>query len=123
MECMFANLGRPTVECLIAAVLLHAQHLRLGDHARALLVSGLVARHVQTLQLNVEHDDDVLCEGPGAIPWAVKESRRRLFWACYLQDVFIECGIAQLRFISPDNFRVTILYPSTGKGLGLVTYT
>lgn len=108
MERMFANFGSPAVECLMAAVLLHEQHLRVGDHAKAFLVSGIVARHVQILQLNVEHDGDVLCERPGAIPWAVKESRRRLFWACYLQDAFIECGIDQLRFISADDVQIQL---------------
>ncbi|UNI25032.1 hypothetical protein JDV02_010741 [Purpureocillium takamizusanense] len=134
MEHLLANFGSAAVECLMAAVLLHEHHLRVGEHAKALLVSGIVARHVQILQLNVEHDDDVLCErrrrqeGPGAaaagsagsaaagaagaamsMNWAVvKESRRRLFWACYLQDAFIECGIDQLRFISADDAQVQL---------------
>lgn len=108
MQHVFTNFGNLAVECLMAAVLLHEHYLRVGDHAKAFLMSGVVARHVQILQLNVEHDGDVLCEREDAIPWAVKESRRRLFWACYLQDAFIECGIDQLRFISADDVQIQL---------------
>lgn len=107
MQCMFSNFGNPAVECLMAEVLLHEYHLRVGDHAKAFLVSGIIARHMQILQLNVEHDGDVLCTR-GTISCAVKESRRRLLWACYLQDAFIECGIDQLRFISAEDIQIQL---------------
>ena len=108
MQCMFSNFGSPAVECLMVAVLLHEHHLRTGDHAKAMLLSGIVARHVQILQLNVEHDTDVLCELDGSLPWTVRESRRRLFWACYLQDALIECGIDQLRLISTEDVQIQL---------------
>ena len=108
MELAFANFGNPAVDCLTVAVLLHEYHLRVCEHAKAFLVSGMVARHIQILQLNMEHDGDVLCEMPGAMPWTVKESRRRLFWACYLQDAFIECGISQLRFIAAEDAQIQL---------------
>lgn len=108
LHCSFATFGSPAVECLSTACLLHEHMLRVGDHAKAFLVSGIVARQVQILQLNMEHDNDVLCELPEAIPWAVKESRRRLFWASYLQDAFIECGIDQLRLIATDDIQIQL---------------
>lgn len=108
MQSVFTNFGNLAVECLMTAVLLHEHYLRVGDHAKAFLMSGMVARHVQILQLNVEHDADILCEREESIPWAVKESRRRLFWACYLQDALIECGIDQLRFISAEDVQTQL---------------
>ncbi|EXV01789.1 Zn(2)-Cys(6) zinc finger domain protein [Metarhizium robertsii] len=108
MQCVCTSFGNLGVECLMVAVLLHEHFLRVGDHAKAFLMSGMVARHVQILQLNVEHDADILCEQEESIPWAVKESRRRLFWACYLQDAFIECGIDQLKFISTDDVQIQL---------------
>ena len=108
MERIFANFGSLAIEGLMAAVLLHEYHLRAGDHAKALLLSGLVTRHVQILQLNVEYDQDILSQREGAASWAVKESHRRLFWACYLQDAFIECGIDQLRLISASDIHIQL---------------
>ncbi|XWW96345.1 hypothetical protein V2A60_004318 [Cordyceps javanica] len=108
MQRIFANFGSSTVESLAVSVLAHEHLTRTGDHTKALLVSGMVARQVQILQLNLEHDDDTLCVSPGSLASETKESRRRLFWACYLQDALIECGIDQLRLISGDDARVQL---------------
>ncbi|KFZ24801.1 hypothetical protein V502_00723 [Pseudogymnoascus sp. VKM F-4520 (FW-2644)] len=107
MQYVFSNFGNPGIESLMTEILLHEYYLRIGDHAKGFLISGLIARHVQVLQLNVEHDYDVLCQ-KSKISWATKESRRRLVWTCYLLDAFIECGIDQLRFISSDDIQVQL---------------
>lgn len=103
MQRMFANFGSSTVEHLMVSVLVHEYLLRTGDHSKALLVSGLVARQVQILQLNLEYDDDTFCTSKDSLSSHMRESRRRLFWACYLQDALIECGIDQLKLVSSDD--------------------
>ncbi|KAJ9133316.1 Fungal transcriptional regulatory protein [Pleurostoma richardsiae] len=107
MQCVFSNLGTPGVECLMTEILLHEYYLRCGDYAKGFLTSGLVARHIQVLQRNLEYDYDVLCRR-SRISWVMKESRRRLVWCCYLLDAFIECGIDQLRFVSPDDIQLQL---------------
>ncbi|ATY59983.1 Fungal transcriptional regulatory [Cordyceps militaris] len=108
MQRVFANFGASTVDSLAVSVLVHEHLIRTGDHTKALLLSGMVARHVQILQLNLEHDDDTLCASAGSLPSETRESRRRLFWACYLQDALIECGIDQLKLISSDDARLQL---------------
>ncbi|KAM3452405.1 hypothetical protein MY3296_004561 [Beauveria thailandica] len=108
MQRVFANFGSSTVEHLMVSVLVHEQLIRTGDHTKALLISGMVARQVQILQVNLEHDNDTLCVSEGSLSSDTRESRRRLFWACYLQDALIECGIDQLRLISSDDARLQL---------------
>ncbi|KAM3504258.1 hypothetical protein MY11210_008416 [Beauveria gryllotalpidicola] len=108
MQRVFANFGSSTVEHLMVSVLVHEQLIRTGDHTKALLISGMVARQVQILQLNLEHDNDTLCVSEGSLSSDTRESRRRLFWACYLQDALIECGIDQLKLISSDDARLQL---------------
>lgn len=107
MSMVFSSFGRPPgIEGLMTEILLHEHYLRVGDYARAFLISGLVSRHMQVLQLNIEYDYDLL--GPSEVSWAVKESRRRVTWMCYLLDAFIECGIDQLRFVSPEDVQIQL---------------
>ncbi|KAM3458797.1 hypothetical protein NHJ6243_007247 [Beauveria neobassiana] len=108
MQRVFANFGSSTVEHLMVSVLVHEQLIRSGEHTKALLISGMVARQVQILQLNLEHDNDTLCVHEGSLSSDIRESRRRLFWACYLQDALIECGIDQLKLISSDDARLQL---------------
>lgn len=120
MQCLFANFGNPSVECLMTEILLHEHYLRIGDYWRAFLISGFISRRVQLLRLNVENDRDILCRAddddnrnnnnnqPVASSWAASESRRRLLWACYLLDASIECGFDQLRFMSAGDVQVQL---------------
>jgi hypothetical protein len=103
----FRNLGSPRLECLATEVLLHEYYLRTGDYSRALIVSGQVARHLQLLQLNVECEQNPQSRN-AEVSTPVRESRRRLMWACYLLDALIECGVDQLRLISPEDIRVPL---------------
>lgn len=100
MQHVLSNFANPSVECLMAEVLLHEYHLRTGDYTSAFFMSGIITRQMQLLQLNTESDSHVT--------GAQKESRRRLFWACYLLDASIECGIDQLRLISPVDIQVQL---------------
>ncbi|KAF5862755.1 hypothetical protein ETB97_011205 [Aspergillus alliaceus] len=105
MQCMFSSFGSPGIECLMTGVLLHDYYLRVGDYAKGFLVSGFIARQVQLLQLNMEYDEDILCQ-KNKMSWAAKETRRRVVWACYLLDASIECGIDQLCLIPSYDVQV-----------------
>jgi hypothetical protein len=107
MQCALTTFGSPAIECLMTEVLLHEYYLRVGDYSKAFLISGFISRRVQLLQLNVEHDNDILCQ-KNQISWAAKESRRRVLWACYLLDASIECGIDQLRFVSAGDVQIQL---------------
>ncbi|CDM29382.1 transcriptional regulator family: Fungal Specific TF [Penicillium roqueforti] len=109
LQYSFRNLGTHKLECLATEVLLHEYYLRTGEYAKALVVSGQIARHLQLLQLNVEYDPEAHRKARLSTP--VKESRRRLMWACYLLDAFIECGIDQLRLISAEDIHVQLPCP------------
>lgn len=71
------------------------------------LISGFISRGVQLLQLNVEHDNDILCR-KNQISWAATESQRRVLWACYLLDASIECGIDQHHFVAAGDVQVQL---------------
>lgn len=94
------------IETLITQIL-HDYYLRIGDYAQAFLVSGMVARHFQLLQLSLEYDTDITCP-TSRMKAPEKETRRSVAWACYLLDALTECGVDQLRFISASNIHVQL---------------
>jgi hypothetical protein len=107
MKAVFLAGGNQGIETLMTQILLHDYYLRVGDYAQAFLVSGMVARHFQLLQLSLEYDTDITCRTSRLRP-SEKETRRRVAWACYVLDALIECGIDQLRFISASNIQVQL---------------
>lgn len=73
------------------------------------MLSGITARMVQALQINLEYSTDVLCEGPGIGPSAsVKESRRRLLWSCYTLDALVGSGVNQLTLIHESDIKIQL---------------
>ncbi|KAJ5710438.1 hypothetical protein N7488_004594 [Penicillium malachiteum] len=104
---LFSSFGKPCTESLMTEVLLHEHCLRVGEYAKAFMLSGQIARHLQVMQLNLESDTDLLCEKSSSSP-SDKESRRRLAWACYILDAYIECGIDQLRLITSNDFQIQL---------------
>lgn len=106
-EILHSNFGKPHIESLMTEVLLHEHYLRVGDYAKSFMLSGQIARQLQVLQLNLESDSDLLCEKSPYSP-STKESRRRLAWACYILDAYIECGIDQLQFITSKDLQVQL---------------
>ncbi|KAJ5746439.1 transcriptional regulator family: Fungal Specific TF [Penicillium odoratum] len=109
LQCSFRNFGNPKMECLATEVLLHEYYLRTGEYTKAFVISGKIARGVQVLQLNVEYDE--ADHRKARLSTSFKESRRRLMWACYLLDAFIECGIDQLRLISVEDIHIQLPCP------------
>ncbi|KAL3452682.1 hypothetical protein BJX65DRAFT_264727 [Aspergillus insuetus] len=107
LKAVFLAGSNQGIETLMAQILLHDYYLRVGDYAQAFLVSGMIARHFQLLQLSLEYDTDITCH-TSRIKASEKETRRRVAWACYVLDALIECGVDQLRFISATNIQVQL---------------
>jgi hypothetical protein len=107
MKAVFLAGGNQGIETLMTQILLHDYYLRVGDYAQAFLVSGMVARHFQLLQLSLEYDTDITCR-TSRLRASEKETRRRVAWACYVLDALIECGVDQLRFISASNIQLQL---------------
>ncbi|CAK1365987.1 putative transcriptional regulatory protein [Cercospora beticola] len=106
---ILARLNRISVENLMAAVLLHDYEIRMGNYSNAFMLSAITARMAQALQINLEHSTDVLCREPGNGPSAsVKESRRRLMWACYITDALVGSGIDQLTLIDEADIKIQL---------------
>lgn len=106
---ILARLNKISVENLMAAILLHDYEIRMGNYSNAFMLSAITARMAQALQINLEHSTDVLCRAPGGGPSAsVKESRRRLMWACYITDVLVGSGIDQLDLIDEADIKVQL---------------
>lgn len=106
-QSLFSSFGQTGNERLMTEVLLHEYYLRQGDYAKGFMISGQIARHLQILQLNIELDSDPLCQ-KSRVSSTTKETRRRLVWACYILDAFIECGIDQLRLILSEDIYVQL---------------
>jgi hypothetical protein len=89
------------------------------------LLSGLSARMAQALQLNLEHDLDILCRQPQAARLSVpeRESRRRLMWACYQIDTLSGSGVKQLSILFEDDIRIQLPCNDRNFGLGLPSVT
>lgn len=106
---VLGQLGNIIVENLMTAILLHDYHLRLSNFGDAFMLSGIAARMLQALQINLEHSTDILCEhatsGPSA---STKESRRRLMWCCYVSDSLIGNGVDQLTLIKEENIKIQL---------------
>lgn len=107
LQCSFKNLGSPRLECLATEALLHEYYLRTGEYSKALILSGQIARHLQLLQLNEEFEPNTEAHKV-QVSSTIRESRRRLMWACYLLDALIECGVDQLRLISAEDIQVQL---------------
>ncbi|KAL3493985.1 hypothetical protein BJX62DRAFT_248753 [Aspergillus germanicus] len=107
LKAVFLAGSNQGIETLMTQILLHDYYLRVGDYAQAFLVSGMVARHFQLLQLSLEYDTDITCR-TSRMKASEKETRRRVAWACYVLDALIECGVDQLRFISASNIQVQL---------------
>lgn len=106
---LFAQIGRISAESLMAAVLLQDYAIRMADWGTAFMLSGLIARMTQALQINLEHSTDVLCQDPSLRPDAcTKESRRRLMWSCYIADSLIGSGVDQLTLIREEDMKIQL---------------
>ncbi|KAJ5682112.1 uncharacterized protein N7477_002052 [Penicillium maclennaniae] len=103
------TLDTVTNENLMASVLLHDYAVRMGNFANAFMLSGLITRMAQALQINLEYNTDVLCQnndyGPST---TAKESRRRLMWSCYVMDSLVGSGVDQLTLVHEKDMKIQL---------------
>jgi hypothetical protein len=109
-QLVLGQLGNIAVENLMTALLLHDYQLRLSNFGDAFMLSGLNARMLQALQINLEHSTDILCENvsPGRPSASTRESRRRLMWCAYIQDSLIGNGVDQLTMIKEEDVKIQL---------------
>ena len=93
-----------------AAVLLYEYHLRRGNYAKALMLSGLTVRMAHALQLNLEYTPDAAnpADTSSASLSTYREARRRLMWACYVLDTWTGSGVDQLTLLHESDIKIQL---------------
>ena len=102
-----ANLNQISIHSLMVVVLLHEHEARVGNYASSFILSGIAARLLQALQINLEFDFDITCMESKMSP-TDKELRRRLMWACFLQDSLICSGTSQLQLVDERDIKIQL---------------
>ncbi|KAJ5717594.1 hypothetical protein N7488_003240 [Penicillium malachiteum] len=98
-----------TIEKLMASVLLHDYAVRMGHFANAFMLSGLITRMTQALQINLEYNTDILCQNTDIGPSVTaRESRRRLMWSCYIMDALVGSGVDQLTLVDEKDMKIQL---------------
>jgi hypothetical protein len=79
----------------------------------------------QALQLNLEHDLDILCkeDQTGRLSVPERESRRRLMWACYQIDTLSGSGVKQLSLLFEDDIKIQLPCNDRNFSLGIPCVT
>lgn len=120
------DLNTISVEYLMAFQLLYDYALRKGNFAQAFMLSSMMTRIAQALQINLEYSTDVLNKLPDTrLSVTARESRRRLMWSCWATDALCGSGVDQLTLIK--DYDVKIQLPTRERefilGLPQVTVT
>lgn len=81
----------------------------MGNFANAFMLSGLITRMNQALQINLEYNTDLLCQSHAIEPSVTaKESRRRLMWSCYAMDTLVGSGVDQLTLVDEKDIKIQL---------------
>ncbi|KAF1953426.1 hypothetical protein CC80DRAFT_451000 [Byssothecium circinans] len=106
----FAEYSAISITKLKVLVLLHDYEARMGNYAGSFLLTGLIIRMAHVLQINIEPSRDILCkEDPGASnEVSLRESRRRLMWACYMIDIWAGSGIDRLTILNERDIKLQL---------------
>jgi hypothetical protein len=81
----------------------------MADFTQAFMLSALMARMTQALQINLEYTTDMLGQlGDGALSITARESRRRLMWSCYITDTLCGSGVDQLTLIDDKDIKIQL---------------
>lgn len=81
----------------------------MGNFANAFMLSGLITRMTQALQINLEYNTDVLCQNNDVGPSiTARESRRRLMWSCYVLDALVGSGVDQLTLVDEKDMKIQL---------------
>lgn len=73
------------------------------------MLTGVITRMAQALQLNLEYSTDLFHDEPNNGPTVCsKEARRRLMWSCYITDTLIGSGVDQLTLFNEVDMKVQL---------------
>ncbi|KAF4965810.1 hypothetical protein FZEAL_10729, partial [Fusarium zealandicum] len=103
------NTSQISIHGLMTAQLLYDYALRMADFTQAFVLSALMARMTQALQINIEYSSNILDQSSNASLSATdRECRRRLMWSCYITDVLCSNGVEQLTLISEKHLKIQL---------------
>ncbi|KAH7141852.1 fungal-specific transcription factor domain-containing protein [Dactylonectria macrodidyma] len=98
-----------SIDGLMTTQLLHDYALRMGNFTQAFVLSALMARMTQALQINLEYSTDLFDESANAsLSVTARECRRRLMWSCYVTDVLCSNGVEQLTLIFEKDLKIQL---------------
>jgi hypothetical protein len=81
----------------------------MGNFANAFMLSGIITRMTQALQINLEYNTDLLCQNNEVGPSiTARESRRRLMWSCYVLDALVGSGVDQLTLVDEKDMKIQL---------------
>ncbi|KAL5429348.1 hypothetical protein PMIN05_010752 [Paraphaeosphaeria minitans] len=103
-EMYFSDYSTISVVKLKVLVLLHDHEARLGNYAGSFLLTGLIVRMAHALQIHVESEE----QSGVANDVSLRESRRRLMWACYMVDVWAGSGVDQLTILNERDIKLQL---------------
>jgi hypothetical protein len=73
------------------------------------MLSGIAARMVQVLQINLEFSTDILCSrSTSQLDATIRESRRRLMWSCFTMDSWVGSGVDQLTLLDERDIKAQL---------------
>ncbi|KAM5341307.1 hypothetical protein ACJ41O_014338 [Fusarium nematophilum] len=106
---LLGNTNQISIDGLMTTQLLHDYALRMGNFTQAFVLSALMARMTQALQINIEYSSDPLDQSTdAAVSVTARESRRRLMWSCYVTDVLCSNGVEQLTLIFEKDVKIQL---------------
>ncbi|KAH7144225.1 fungal-specific transcription factor domain-containing protein [Dactylonectria estremocensis] len=98
-----------SIDGLMTTQLLHDYALRMGNFTQAFVLSALMARMTQALQINLEYSSDLFDQSANAsLSVTARECRRRLMWSCYVTDVLCSNGVDQLTLIFEKDLKIQL---------------
>lgn len=81
----------------------------MANFTQAFILSALMARMTQALQINLEYSEDFLNQSADTRLCATtREGRRRLMWSCYVTDVLLGSGVDQLALIHEKDLEIQL---------------
>lgn len=106
---LFESIDKISVENLMTAQLLYDGALRMANFAQAFMLSALMARMAQALQINLEYSSDILAQSDeDGLTLTSRECRRRLMWSCYVTDALCGSGVDQLTLIDDKDLKIQL---------------
>ena len=81
----------------------------MANFTQAFILSALMTRMTQALQINLEYSADLFKRSAGAgLSVTDCESRRRLMWSCYVTDALCGSGVDQLTLINERDLKIQL---------------